>query len=43
VAHLGRTLLDMGVDEASCGQVAAALSSHRDDIVAAPTAAGLQQ
>ncbi|MGZ6214118.1 MAG: group I truncated hemoglobin [Candidatus Limnocylindria bacterium] len=43
VAHLGATLVDLGVDETTCSQVAAALSCHRDEIVAAPAAAGSQQ
>ncbi len=36
VQHLGATLNDLGVDQATVGEVAGALAVHREEIVARP-------
>ena len=39
VAHLAATLADLGVDDATIGEIGGALGGYRDDIVASPAAA----
>lgn len=39
VAHLAATLSDLGVDDATIGEIGGALGGYRDDIVASPAAA----
>lgn len=39
VAHLAATLTDLGVDDATVGEIGGALGGYRDDIVASPATA----